>query len=87
MAVRLIVVEEAYRARGRGILLDPKFSADGPSPPFIARLVFPDGSERTVRAELETSHVRIVGGSVYALIRLPELAPEDVPPGTEVWRD
>lgn len=87
MAVRLIVVEEAYRARGRGILLEPKFSADGPSPPFTARLVLPDGTERTARAELETSHVRIVGGSVFALVRLPELTPEDVPAGTEVWRD
>ncbi len=67
-----------------------------PAPTFSER--FPAASEslapaaaaprgRTARAEPETSHVRIVGGSVYALVRLPELAPEDVPPGTEVWRD
>ena len=84
---RLIVVEEAFRARGRGVLLEPRFTAQGNEhPPFSARLVFPDGTERTVRAELETSHMR-GQGSVFAMIRLPELAPEDVPAGTEVWRD
>lgn len=86
MATRLIIVEEAYRGRGRGIMLEPKFLADGPSPPFTVQLKLPDGTERETRAELETSHMRIVGGSVFALIRLTELAPEDVPPDTEVWR-
>lgn len=83
---RLIVVEEAFRARGRGVLLEPRLTIEGnASEPFQARLVLPDGTERHVRAELETSHVR-GQGSVFAMIRLPELAPEDVPAGTEVWR-
>lgn len=82
---RLIVVEEAFRARGRGVLLEPRFTLVGNEhPPFTARLRLPDGTERTVRAELETSHLR-GAGSVFAMIRLPDLAPEDVPPGTEVW--
>ena len=84
---RLIVVEEAFRARGRGVLLEPRFTVQGNEhPPFTARLVLPDGTERAARAELETSHMR-GQGSVFAMIRLPELAPEDVPPGAEVWRD
>lgn len=84
---RLIVVEEAFRARGRGVLLEPRFTIEGNAhAPFQARLVLPDGTERIARAELETSHVR-GQGSVFAMIRLPELAPEDVPAGAEVWRD
>ena len=84
---RLIVVEEAFRARGRGVLLEPRFTVEGNTQePFQARLVLPDGTERVVRAELETSHMR-GQGSVFAMIRLPDLAPEDVPPGAEVWRD
>jgi hypothetical protein len=84
---RLIVVEEAFRARGRGVLLEPRFTVEGNAHgPFQARLVLPDGTARIVRAELETSHMR-GQGSVFAMIRLPELAPEDVPAGAEVWRD
>ena len=53
---------------------------------FSARLKLPDGTERVAQALLETSHMRGQNG-VFAMIRLPELAPEDVPVGTEVWRD
>lgn len=84
---RLMVVEEAFRARGRGVLLEPRLTVEGNEhPPFSVRLRRPDGTERVTRAELETSHLR-GQGSVFAMIRLPELAPEDVPAGTEVWRD
>ena len=69
-------------------MLEPRYTAQGDvHPPFQARLRFPDGTERVVRAEIETSHMRVVGGSVFAMLRLPDLAPEDVPVGTEVWRD
>ncbi len=82
---RLLVTEEAFVARGRGVLLAPRFTAEEqPRGTFDVVLRFPDGSERTVRAELEVSHVR---GPLppWAMIRLPDLAPDDVPPGTEVW--
>lgn len=86
MAQRLIVVEDAYRTRGLGILVEPRYIAKGPEPEFQVRLRFPDGTERTVRAGVETSHMRGPNG-VFAMLRLPDLAPEDVPVGTEVWRD
>jgi hypothetical protein len=85
MAQRLVVVEEAFVARGRGVLVDPRFTVtDPPSGTFRVRLRLPDGTERETTASLEVSHVR---GSLppYAMIRLLELGVNDVPPGTEVW--
>jgi hypothetical protein len=82
---RLLVVEEAFVARGRGVLVMPRFTADAPPrEAFDVRLVLPDGSERVTKASVEVSHVR---GKLapFAMYRLPELAPEDVPAGTEIW--
>jgi hypothetical protein len=84
---RLFVVEEAFRAGSRGCLLAPRFVAE-PSLPrsFQVRLKAPRGAERTARAELQVAHMR---GPLapFAMIRLPDLAPEDIPAGTEVWTD
>ena len=85
MAERLVTVEEAFVARGRGVLIAPRFTLAQPrSGAFRVRLRSPDGAERETSAELEVSHMR---GSLapYAMVRLPELAPEDVPVGTEIW--
>ena len=85
MAERLVTVEEAFVARGRGVLIAPRFTLEAPrTGKFRVRLRFPDGAERETSAELEVSHVR---GALapYAMLRLPELAPDDVPAGTEVW--
>ena len=69
------------------MLLEPRITVESKiHPPFDVRLRLPDGTERVVRAQLETSHIR-GPENVFALVRLPELAPEDVPVGTEVWRD
>ncbi len=79
-----LTVEEAFVARGRGVLVAPRITvADPPRASFRVRLRLPDGSERETSAALEVSHVR---GALapYAMLRLPELAPEDVPPGTEI---
>ena len=85
MVERLVTVEEAFVARGRGVLIAPRFTLERPrSGSFRVRLRFPDGSERETSAELEVSHVR--GAlSPYAMVRLPELAADDVPATTEVW--
>ncbi|MBX3200258.1 MAG: hypothetical protein KF850_21580 [Labilithrix sp.] len=85
MAERLLVVEEAFVARGRGVLLLPRFTAGASSPTKLSvTLRRPDGTERETVATMETSHVR---GALapWAMFRLAELAPEDVPPGTELW--
>jgi len=85
MATRLLVVEEAFVARGRGVLLMPRFTAATPREgTFDVRLRLPDGTERTTKASMEVAHMR---GKLapFAMYRLPELAPEDVPAGTELW--
>lgn len=85
MAERLVVVEEAFVARGRGVLVAPRFTALTPRPgTFRVQLRFPDGTTRETSAELEVSHMR---GSLppFAMVRLPELTVDDVPSSTEVW--
>ena len=87
MPSRLLVVEDAFVTRGRGVLLNPKVTADPAArAPFNVRLRFPNGDERATLAVYEFSHVR---GPLlpFALVRLLELTPEEVPPGTEVWSD
>jgi hypothetical protein len=85
VAERLVVVEEAFVAMGRGVLVAPRFTRKDPGRgTFPVRLVFPDGTEREARASLDVAHMR---GALapYAMVRLPELTPADVPPNTEIW--
>jgi hypothetical protein len=85
MGQLLVVVEEAFVARGRGVLIAPRFTLDkSRTGAFRVRLRLPDGTERESSAELEISHMR---GALapYAMVRLPELTPDDVPEKTEVW--
>jgi hypothetical protein len=80
----LVVVEEAFVARGKGVLVRPRLTlANPPRQPFRVLVRRPDKHERETTAVLEISHVT---GSLppYAMLRLPELAPEDVPAGSEV---
>lgn len=85
VSARIVTVEEAFVARGRGVLVAPRFTAEAPrAGRFPVRLRFPEGTERVSVGELEIAHVR---GALapYAMLRLPELSVEDVPAGTEVW--
>ena len=89
MGERLLVVEEAFVTRGRGVLLAPRFTLSPTlemprAGAFRVMLRFPGGTEREASAELEISHVR---GTLapYAMLRLTELTPDDVPELTEVW--
>jgi hypothetical protein len=82
---RLLVVEEAFVARGKGVLVTPRFTAETPRRgAFAVRLVLPDGNEREVQAEMEVAHMR---GALapYAMYRLHVASPEEIPPGTEIW--
>ncbi|AKU94513.1 hypothetical protein AKJ09_01177 [Labilithrix luteola] len=85
MAERLLVVEEAFVARGRGVLLMPRFTTSaGQSGALRVQLRRPDGSSLETSATVEVSHMR---GALdpWAMYRLTELTPEDVPAGTELW--
>jgi hypothetical protein len=82
---RLLVVEEAFVARGKGVLVMPRFTAETPRRgPFSVELRLPDGTTREVQAEMEVAHMR---GALapYAMYRLHVSSPDDVPAGTEIW--
>ena len=84
MAERLGVVEEAFTAGGRGVVVAPKITLAGSGAPISVRLKLPDGTERQTRATFDVAHIR--GPlSPFAMIRLPELGVADVPAGTEIW--
>lgn len=87
MPARLLVVEEAFTARGPGVLLLPRFTtADPPRGTFPVRLVLPSGEERRLEASVEVAHMR---GALapFAMYRLHGVTPEDVPAGSELWQD
>lgn len=79
------MVEEAFVARGKGVLVMPRFTAEAPRRgAFAVRLKMPDGSTRDVQAEMEVSHMR---GALapYAMYRLHVASPDEIPAGTEIW--
>ena len=88
VATLLLVVEEAFAARGSSVQLAPRITVaqDAPRAPFAVRLRLPDGGERTATATLDVAHIRGPHGA-FALVRLLGMQPGDVPAGTEVWRD
>lgn len=85
MSERMLVVEEAFAARGRGVLVAPRFTtAHRPAGAFKVRLRLPAGTEHETTAQIDVAHTR---GPLppYAMIRLLELTVDDVPRGTEIW--
>jgi hypothetical protein len=82
---RLLIVEEAFVARGKGVLVMPRFTAVTLRRGlFAVRLKIPDGTTRDVQAEMEVAHVR---GALapYAMYRIHVATPEEIPGGTEIW--
>jgi hypothetical protein len=86
MPERLVVVEEAFVASGRGVVVAPKIALPRAAPPgtFAVRLRLPDGSERGATASFDVALIR---GPLtpFAMVRLLDCAPGDVPAGTEIW--
>lgn len=86
MSERLLVVTDAFTTRGPGVVVMPRITVEGPSTPGQIRLRRPDGTERVVRATLDLAHMRGPGGQ-FAMYRLHDVTPDDVPVGTELWSD
>jgi hypothetical protein len=85
----LVVVQEAFAVRGSAVQVAPRITVDADGSPrgtFPVRLRLPDGTERSAIATLDVAHVRGPHGA-YAMVRLLGLAPDDVPPGTAIWRE
>ena len=87
MSERLVVVEEAFVASGRGVVVAPKITLTRDAlGAFAVRLRLPDGTERGATASLDVAHIR---GPLppFAMVRLLDCAPSDVPAGTEIWTE
>ena len=85
MAERLLTIEDAFVAKGHGILVMPRFTtATPPRGKFAVQLRFADGTTRDVTAEVEVAHMR---GPLppFAMYRLHGVTAEEVPAGTELW--
>jgi hypothetical protein len=86
MATTLVVVEEAFVTRGSGVMISPRITFDGTNKPFPVTLRLPSGEERAATAAFEVAHIR--GASApFAMLRILDLKPEDVPPGTAILRE
>ena len=85
MPERIVVVEESFIAKGREILVTPKITLTRPAMGKRAvQLRLPDGSERTATASFDVAHVR-GPQAPFAMVRIHDVAPADVPAGTEIW--
>jgi|HubBroStandDraft_6_1064221.scaffolds.fasta_scaffold4011236_1 hypothetical protein len=87
MALRLLVVKDAFPLRGGGVEVLPPVASDRlPPSPFPVKVRAPDGGERSAMATAKVAHMR---GPLppFAMLRLADLALEAVPPGAEVWLD
>ena len=84
MSERLLLIEDSFVDKG-AVLLMPKITAKDPvRGKFAVELRFSDGTTRQVQAELQVAHMR---GPLppFAMVRLHDVTPEDLPKGTEVW--
>lgn len=83
----LLVVEEAFTARGPGVLVMPRVVAEEGRPGTLSvRLRAPDGTERAAKATFDVAYVP---GPLapFALLRFHGVAVADVPAGTEIWTE
>ena len=70
MAERLLTVEDAFVAKGAGIVVMPRFTtASAPKGKFAIELRFANGARREITAEVDVAHMR---GPLppYAMYRL-----------------
>jgi hypothetical protein len=81
------VVEDVHAARGGGVVVSPRITVhDAARGSFPVELRLPDGTRRAATATLDVAHIRGPNGA-FALVRILGVGLEDVPPGTEVWRE
>ncbi len=81
----LLVVADAFIARGKGVLVAPRVTVEKPiRGEFQLRMKLPDGSERTATASMDVAHIPGKGGT-FAMVRILGVKPEEVPVGTELY--
>lgn len=83
---RIVVVEGAFTLRGKGALIEPRLTVkEAVRGAFPVRLRLPSGEDVRTTASLEVAHVQGPGGTMFAMLRLTDLNPGEVPIGTEIW--
>ena len=83
----LVVVSEAFTANGKGVLVMPRVVVNVPvRGPFNVRLELPNGTQRTATASMDVAHIQGKGGT-YAMYRILEVTPEDLPEGTKIYAE
>jgi hypothetical protein len=81
----LLVVADAFIANGKGVLLMPRVTVAAPiRGEFQLRMRLPDGTERTVTATMDVAHIQGKGGT-FAMYRIHDVLPEEIPMGTELY--
>lgn len=81
----LLRIEDAFVAKGPGLVVMPRFTtASAPKGKFAVQLRFADGTAREVTAEVDVAHMR---GPLppFAMYRLHGVTTEEVAAGTEIW--
>jgi hypothetical protein len=83
---RLVVVQDRFAIRGRGVLLKPEvpFELLWTTGSVDVELRLPDGETRTVAAHACAEHVQTAGGPIVAR-GLTLVILDDIPEGTSVW--
>lgn len=80
-----LTVEDCFAARGRGVILEPKFVPPSiPKGNFSVIVRSNDGSEKEFQATLDVAHSR---GNLppFAMIRLLNAEPDEIAKGSQVW--
>lgn len=84
-ATTIVVVSDAFTTRGSGVLVEPRVTFDGNRSPFAVILRLPSGEEIDAMAVFEVAHIQ--GKTApYAMLRVLEKAPAEVPRGTAILR-
>lgn len=88
----LLRVGDRFELRGRGLVLTPGLPPGSATAGRLrVRLRRPDGAEREALASIELNHFNAPSLPVeqrwQAMICLHDATSEEVPIGTEVWRD
>jgi hypothetical protein len=90
--VRLVVVDRVFRLESRDarVVAPSLDAAAARTDEVVFTLRRPDGTRHEARGRIEPVHLHVrdphrAAATFVAHVVLAGLAPEDVPPGTEVW--
>ena len=86
---KLLVVEDAFRIEGRGVIVTPNVPLDAYHGPRSTTVTLRrlDGQEKTATAMFEIPRVNLPPAELYYLCLIADATKEDIPIGTEILLD